>query len=190
MSQSPASPKIKLDTQDDRNNALNMRLSFTNLVSSASLIFPPEIDTVVITRDTFVVEWNEFEIPPTQVTQILSKNRQEEVKSEIHRTSLNIPLYYSNQSSSSNAVEAENRLIVPSQIIDTDTSLSPRQIERAASLSRETLNEKANEKKEKRSQEKLNKAINIINQSLGYFEYLPMENVPVRDKRSVSICCR
>lgn len=50
--------------------------------------------------------------------------------------------------------------------------------------------EKANEKKEKRDQEKLNKAISSINQSLGYFDYLPSENVPVRDKRNVSICCR
>lgn len=91
---------MELDTQNDRNEALNARLSFTNLVSSASLILPPEIDTVVITRETFVVKWNEDGIPPTQVTRTLSKSRENEVKSEIHQTSFNIPLYYSNQSSS------------------------------------------------------------------------------------------
>ena len=51
--------RIKLDTSEDRKEAINTRPSFANLVSSASLILSPEIDTVVITRDKFVVEWNE-----------------------------------------------------------------------------------------------------------------------------------
>jgi hypothetical protein len=77
--------KIKLDTQDDRKKALNARPSFTNLVSSASLILPPEIDTVVITREKFIVEWHsDARIPLTQVTQILDSNRKELVKNEIH----------------------------------------------------------------------------------------------------------
>lgn len=48
--------KIRLDSYESRIEALNNRSSFTNLVSSASLILPPEIDTVVITRDQFVVK--------------------------------------------------------------------------------------------------------------------------------------
>ena len=48
--------KIKLDTLNDRKDVFNKRVSFTNLVSSVSLILPPEINTVVITKDKFVVE--------------------------------------------------------------------------------------------------------------------------------------
>src|SRR6201987_4034756 len=54
-----ANKRIKLDNLYDRREALNYRASFTNLISSASLILPPEIDTVVITKDNFVVEWNQ-----------------------------------------------------------------------------------------------------------------------------------
>ena len=50
--------KVKLDTQEDRIEALNLQPSFTNLASSISLILPPEVDTVVITRNEFVVEWD------------------------------------------------------------------------------------------------------------------------------------
>jgi len=50
--------KVKLDTQEDRIEALNLHPSFTNLASSVSLILPPEIDTVVIIHNEFVVEWD------------------------------------------------------------------------------------------------------------------------------------
>jgi len=50
--------KVKLDTQEDRIEALNLRPSFTNLVSSISLILLPEVDTIIITRNEFVMEWN------------------------------------------------------------------------------------------------------------------------------------
>ena len=48
--------RIKLNNLSNRRETLNSRVSFTNLVSSASLILPPEIDTVVITKDKFVVK--------------------------------------------------------------------------------------------------------------------------------------
>jgi hypothetical protein len=70
----PNKKKVTLDTPEDRNAVLNARPSFTNLVASASLILPPEMDTVVISRDQFVVEWNqdgEELLPPTQVIQVL-----------------------------------------------------------------------------------------------------------------------
>ena len=91
--------KVKLDTQEDRIEALNSRPSFTNLASSISLILPPEVDMVVITRNEFVVEWDkdpdsETLPPPTQVKQILKNERKELVKNTIHRNSFNIPLYY------------------------------------------------------------------------------------------------
>ena len=51
----------KAELKDNPEESLpnDQALSFVNLVSSASLILPPEIDTVVIARDKFVVEWNE-----------------------------------------------------------------------------------------------------------------------------------
>src|SRR3990170_6987245 len=93
--------KVKLDTQEDRIEALNSRPSLTNLASSISLILPPEVDTVVIIRNAFVVEWDkdpdsETLPPPTQVKQILKNERKELVKNAIHRNSFNIPLYYCN----------------------------------------------------------------------------------------------
>ena len=50
--------KVKLDTQEDRIEALNSWPSFTNLAFSILLILPPEVDTVIITRNEFVVEWD------------------------------------------------------------------------------------------------------------------------------------
>jgi hypothetical protein len=162
--------KIKLDIQDDRKEALNARHSFTNLVSSASLILPPEIDTVVITREKFVVEWNhgsnKTRIPLTQITQILNPSREELVKSEIHQNSFNIPLYYCNSSTSpeiSKKVKEEKRLIVSSQISDAETSLSSRLIERAVSLTKEAFKEKADKNKEKNVKDRLHRAIRDIN---------------------------
>jgi hypothetical protein len=189
--------KIKLDTPEDRKIAINARPSFANLVSSASLILPPEIDTVVITRNKFVVEWSEdssspnVSFPPTQVTPTLGADREEQVKNEIHRNVFKIPLYCCNSSTSTKILEKikeEKRIVVSSQIDDAETSLSSLQLKRAASVSNEAFNEKAAKKqKGASSQEKLLKISNSINESLGYFEYIPAENVPVRDKRTVSV---
>lgn len=103
-SEDGSNKKIKLDTPDDRREALNARPSFTNLASSISLILPPEIDTVVITRDKFVVEWNDPNSttlhPPTQVKQVIKEDRKVTIKDVIHRSSFNIPLYYCNSSTS------------------------------------------------------------------------------------------
>src|SRR6266496_354446 len=65
--------KVKLDSLDDRKAALNERQSFTMLVSSASLILPPEVNSILISRNNYLVEWNQESadnpIPPTKVTQ-------------------------------------------------------------------------------------------------------------------------
>src|SRR5436190_12430453 len=50
--------KVKLDKQKDKIEALNLHPLFTNLASSISLILPPKVDTVVITYNELVVEWN------------------------------------------------------------------------------------------------------------------------------------
>ena len=183
--------KVKLDTQEDRIEALNSRPSFTNLASSISLILPPEVDTVVITRNEFVVEWDkdpdsETLPPPTQVKQILKNERKELVKNAIHRNSFNIPLYYCNSSTPTEIIDKikeEHRITVTSQINDAKTSLSSRQMDRAAFITKDAL--KSN--KVKTTNDRLLKTIKAINESLEYFEYIPSENVPIRDKRTVSM---
>jgi hypothetical protein len=183
--------KVKLDTQEDRIEALNSRPSFTNLASSISLILPPEVDTVVITRNEFVVEWDkdpdsETLPPPTQVKQILKNERKELVKNAIHRNSFNIPLYYCNSSTPTEIIDKikeEHRITVTSQINDAKTSLSSRQMDRTAFITKDAL--KSN--KVKTTNDRLLKTIKAINESLEYFEYIPSENVPIRDKRTVSM---
>lgn len=184
--------KIKLDTQEERREALNSRPSFTNLASSISLILPPEIDTVVITRDEFVVEWNkdpssETLPPPTQVKQILKEERKEFVKGIIHRNSFNIPLYFCNASTPNeiiDKIEEEKRIAVSSQISDAETSLSARQMDRAASITKDALKPKTDKSK---ANDRLIRTIKAINESLEYFEYIPADNIPIRDKRTVSM---
>src|SRR6266508_6871993 len=66
--------RIKLDTKEDREDALNIRSSFVKLVSSASLLLSPEVESVLITRDTYTVEWDQTDgnkILPTKAVQII-----------------------------------------------------------------------------------------------------------------------
>jgi hypothetical protein len=186
--------KIKLDTEEDRIEALNARPSFTNLASSVSLILPPEIDTVVITRDKFVVEWNKdlssetTDIPPpTQVIQVLREEKKEEFQKAIHQHSFDIPLYFCNASTSCEIIDKireENRLNAPTQISDVENSLSSRLIERYSDITKDAFKAKTN--KEKTTNDKLNKTIEAINHSLEYFDHIPAEDVPIRDKRTVN----
>lgn len=193
--------KIKLDTLNDRKDVFNKRASFTNLVSSASLILPPEINTVVITKDKFVVEWNQNldttdttdtinKIPPTQVKQVLRENDRSELGNEIHQNSFRIPIYYCNSFTPSNIVKKineEKRMLVNSQINDAETSLSSAQIEGYSEITKKSLKKAASSIREKSTNEKLNKSIRAINESLEYFNYIPSKDVPVRDKKTVSI---
>src|SRR6266540_4505159 len=48
--------RIKLDIKEDQEDALNVCSSFVKLVSSASLLLPPEVESVIITRDTYMVK--------------------------------------------------------------------------------------------------------------------------------------
>ena len=79
--------RIKLDTLSDREAALSQRQSFTTLLSSASLILPPEVDMVLISRSGYVVEWKQedstSQIPPTKVTHALKDDRRENIGDEI-----------------------------------------------------------------------------------------------------------
>ncbi len=184
--------RIKLNNLYDRREALNARASFTNLVSSASLILPPEIDTVVITKDKFVVEWNQNsesidKIPPTQVKQVLHEGDRSEIGDEIHQNSFKIPVYYCNSSTPQNITEKiceEKRMLVQSQIIDTETSLSPIQIGRYRETTNISRKKSANKKL---ASDKLSRSIRAVNESLEYFNYIPSKYVPVRDKKKVNI---
>jgi len=187
--------RIKLDNLFDRREALNSRTSFTNLVSSASLILPPEIDTVVITKDNFVVEWNQNsesidKIPPTQVKQVLREGDRSEIGDEIHQNSFKIPVYYCNSSTPQNItkkISEEKRMLVQSQITDTESSLSPVQIERYTEMTKVSLKKTANKKREKLASDKLSRSIQAINESLEHFNHIPSKYVPVRDKKKVNI---
>jgi hypothetical protein len=188
-----ANKRIKLDNLFDRREALNSRASFTNLVSSASLILPPEIDTVVITNNKFVVEWKQNsidKIPPTQVKQVLHEGDRSEIGDEIHQNSFKIPVYYCNSSTPQNITKKiceEKRMLVQSQITDTKTSLSPVQIGRYTEMTKVTLKKTANKNREKSTSDKLSRSIRAINESLEYFNYIPSKYVPVRDKKKVNI---
>lgn len=187
--------KIKIDTLSNRKDVFNKRASFTNLVSSASLILPPEIDTVVITRDKFVVEWNQDpdtinKIPPTQVKQVLQEDDISELGNEIHKNSFKIPIYYCNSFTSNNIIKKvneEKRLLVNSQINDTETSLSSTQIKNYSEGTKKSPKKAASSTQEKSANEKLSKSVRAINESLKYFNYIPPIDVPVRDKKMVSI---
>jgi hypothetical protein len=193
--------KIKLDTLNDRKDVFNKRASFTNLVSSASLILPPEINTVVITKDKFVVEWSQNldttdtidtinKVPPTQVKQVLRESDRSELGNEIHQNSFRIPIYYCNSFTPSNIIKKineEKRMLVNSQINDAETSLSSAQIESYSETTKKYPKKAASSIREKSANEKLNKSIRAINESLEYFDYIPSKDVPVRDKKLVSI---
>jgi hypothetical protein len=162
------------------------------LVSSA---LPPEIDTVVITKDKFVVEWIQDpdtinKIPPTQVKQVLHEDDRSELGNEIHKNSFGIPIYYCNSLTPSNIIKKineEKRMLVNSQIIDAETSLSSAQIESYSETTKKSLKKTAGSKREKSANEKLSRSIRAINESLEYFNYIPSKDVPVRDKKIVSI---
>ena len=180
--------KLKLDSLNDRKAALNERQSFTMLVSSASLILPPEVNSVLISRNNYLVEWNhesaENPIPPTKVTQAVEKERSVYAGDEIHKAAFKIPCSYHNNAITKNfrdETKREKRMIVQSQIKDGEHSFLLQ-----SSLTKNKLMEKKG-KKEKTTHEKLTNAIQAINESIYYFEHIPPENVPIRDKQLVSI---
>ena len=68
--------RIKLNTKEGWEDALNICSSFIKLVSLASLLLPPEVELVIIIRDTYTVEWNQTDdnkIPPIKAVQIIQE---------------------------------------------------------------------------------------------------------------------
>ena len=137
------------------------------------------------------MEWNQSQsidkIPPTQVIQVLREGDRSEIGDEIHQNSFKIPVYYCNSSTPQNITKKiceEKRMLVQSQITDTETSLSPVQIERYKEITNIARKKTANKKF---ASNKVPRSIRAINESLEYFNYIPLKYVPVRDKKKVNI---
>src|SRR5271168_216027 len=181
--------KNKLDTLSDREAALSQRQSFTTLLSSASLILPPEVDMVLVSRSGYVVEWKQedsnSQIPPTKVMHALKDDRRETIGDEIHEVSFQIPCSYHNNFTMKEFKEKANkkkRHIIQSKVEDTEHSFLQQ-----TTITNNQLKEAATKKKEITTREKLTNVVSQINESLSYFNYIPAKNVPIRDKQSVSI---
>src|SRR6266545_1661608 len=182
--------RIKLDTKEGREDALNVHSSFVKLVSSASLLLPPEVESVIIIRDTYTVEWDQTDgnkIPPTKAVQIIQEVDKELIQEEIHRSSFQIPFLFSNNLTTAemrNKAAGEYRTVVTSYVTDTDNSLTANQMDAVALISRKQLKNAAANKREN---EKLNKYINMVNDVLYFFVDINPRNVLIRDKKLVSI---
>ena len=83
-----------------------------------------------------------------------------------------------------NKAAGENRTVVTSYVIDTDNSLITNQMNAVALISRKQLKDAAANKKEN---EKLNRYINMVNDILYFFVDINPRNIPIRDKKLVSI---
>jgi hypothetical protein len=181
--------KIRLDTTQGREEALNERQSFVNLVSSASLLLPPEMEAVVITRNNFMVEWDQLDrsIPTTKVTQLVQEEKMDEFQEEIHRNSFKLPFFYCNDSTSKDrrdrAVE-EKRNIITTYVANSEHSFSINQMEKIGTVNKQTIKEAVAAKRER---EKLARYTRMINHVLENFQIIDPRNVPVRDRKMVSI---
>ena len=78
----------------------------------------------------------------------------------------------------------KNRTIMTSYVTDTDNSLTTNQMNAVALISRKQLKDAAANKRENK---KLNRYINMMNNVLYFFIDINPRNVPIRDKKLVSI---
>ncbi len=83
-----------------------------------------------------------------------------------------------------NKAAGEYKTVVTSYVTDTDNSLTANQMDAIALISRKQLKDAA---ANKRKNEKLNKYINMVNDVLYFFVDINPRNVPIRDKKLVSI---
>ena len=83
-----------------------------------------------------------------------------------------------------NKAAGEHRTVVTSYVTDTDNSLTANQMDAVALISRKQLKDAAANKREN---EKLNRYINMVNDVLYFFVDINPRNVPIRDKKLVSI---
>ena len=69
------------------------------MVSSALLLLLLEVKSVIITQDTYTVEWDQTDgnkILPTKAVQIIQEVDKELIQEEIHRSSFQISFLFSN----------------------------------------------------------------------------------------------
>lgn len=144
---------------------------------------------VLVSRSGYVVEWKQedptSQIPPTKVTHALRDDRKENIGDEIHEASFQIPCSYHNNftlNEFKERAEKEKRHIIQSKVEDTEHSFLQQ-----TTITNNQLKEAATKKKEITTREKLTNVISQINESLNHFNYIPVKNVPIRDKQSVSI---
>ncbi len=83
-----------------------------------------------------------------------------------------------------NKAAGENKTIVTSYVTDTDNSLIANQMDAITLISRKQLKDAAVNKREN---EKLNRYINMINDVLYFFVDINLRNIPIRNKKLVSI---
>src|SRR6266496_441101 len=137
-----------------------------------------------------MVEWNQTDgnkILPTKAVQIIQEVDKELIQEEIYRSSFQIPFLFSNNlmiAEMRNKAAGEHRTVVTSYITDTDNSLTANQMDAIALISRKQLKDAA---ANKRKNEKLNRYINMVNDVLYFFVDINPRNVPIRDKKLVSI---
>src|SRR6266498_3048457 len=187
---SESQKRIKFDTKEGWKDVLNVCSSFIKLVSSASLLLSPEVESVIITQNTYTVEWDQTDgnkIPLTKAVQIIQKVNKELIQKEIHRSSFQILFLFSNNLTTAemrNKAASENRTVMTSYVTDTDNLLIVNQMNAVVLISRKQLKDAAANKKEN---EKLNRYINMVNDILYFFVDINPRNVPIRDKKLVSI---
>ena len=83
-----------------------------------------------------------------------------------------------------NKAAGEHRTVVTSYVTDTDNSLTANQMDAVALISRKQLKDAAANKREN---EKLNRYINMVNNVLYFFVNINLRNIPIKDKKLVSI---
>jgi len=83
-----------------------------------------------------------------------------------------------------NKAAGENRTVVTSYVTDTENLLIANQMDTVALISRKQLKDAAANKKEN---EKLNRYINMMNDILYFFIDINSKNIPIRNKKLVSI---
>ena len=83
-----------------------------------------------------------------------------------------------------NKAAGKNRTIMTSYVTDTDNLLTVNQMDAVALISRKQLKNAAANKREN---EKLNRYINMVNDVLYFFVDINPRNVPIKDKKLVSI---
>ena len=117
----------------------------------------------------------------------MQENDKELIQEEIHKSSFQLSFLFSNNFTAPemrNKATDKNKNIVTSYIMDTENLLTANQMDAVALIGRKELRVTVANKREN---EKLNRYINMVNDILYFFVNINSRNVPIRDKKLVSI---